>query len=192
MVAGSEIHACSKQSTRKWSSTWARVLQVSIGERPAGSAPKIDLETEWEIKEQVNVQGYFTMHMLSLFENGDHNYFKLCRWMDSCVPSGMPKTFEKESKLIPFALLANYALSQYENLKRCLLFALDSGKTSLEMTSRTTYGKIIDKLRQYGMDLPSRGRHGQRTAQHHSPRKLVRERRQICIPCQGKNTLHAV
>ena len=115
--------------------------------------PKFDLETEWEIKEQVNVQGYFTMHMLSLFENGDHNYFKLCRWMDSCVPSGMPKTFEKESKLIPFALLANYALSQYENLKRCLLFALDSGKTSLEMTSRTTYGKIIDKLRQYGMDL---------------------------------------
>ena len=115
--------------------------------------PKFDSETEWEIKEQVNVQGYFAMRMLSLFENRDHDYFKLCRCMDSYVPSGMPKTFEKESKLIPFALLANYALSQYENLKRCLLFALDGGKMSLRMTSRTTYGKIIDKLRQHGMDL---------------------------------------
>ena len=115
--------------------------------------PKFDSETEWEIKEQVNVQGYFAMRMLNLFENRDHDYFKLCRCMDSYVPSGMPKTFEKESKLIPFALLANYALSQYENLKRCLLFALDGGKMSLRMTSRTTYGKIIDKLRQHGMDL---------------------------------------
>ena len=114
--------------------------------------PKFDPETEWEIREQVNVQSYFAMRMLSLFENKDHDYFKLRRCMDSYVPPGMPKTFEKESKLIPFALLANYALSQYENLKRCLLFALDGGKTDLKITPRTTYGKIIDKLQQYGMD----------------------------------------
>ena len=114
--------------------------------------PKFDRYTEWEIREQVNVQGYFTIRMLNLFENKDHDYFKLCREMDSCIPHGMPKTFDKESKLIPFALLANYAFSRYENLKRCLLFALDGGEADLKITPRTTYGKIIYKLQQYGMD----------------------------------------
>lgn len=112
--------------------------------------PDFDIETEWEIKEQSNVQGAFAARMLYLFESKNHRFFKLCREMDLCIPLIFRK-FREESKLIPFALLANSALPQYETLKRCLLFALDLEVLGLGKTSKITYGMIINKLEQHDM-----------------------------------------
>ena len=111
--------------------------------------PKFDAETEWEIREQVNVQSSFAGRMLSLFKNNDPDFTNLCQQMDMSVPQ-MFRTFRKETQLIPFALLVNSAFLQYESLKRCLLFALDAEKLDLK-SSRTMYGNIIGKLRQHGM-----------------------------------------
>ena len=114
------------------------------------ACPKFDTAVEWEIREQVNVQSNFAGRMLSLFENNDPYFTKLCQQMDRSV---YPKyeSFSKESKVIPFALLVNCALLQYESLKRCLLFALDGEKLS-RMSSGTTYGTIIDELKKHGMN----------------------------------------
>ena len=115
------------------------------------ACPKFDAETEWEIREQVNVQSNFAGRMLSLFKNNDPDFTKLCKQMDMSVPQ-MFRTFRKETKLIPFALLVNNVLLHYESLKRCLLFALD-GKKFDSMSSRMTYGNIINKLqRRHGMN----------------------------------------
>ena len=94
--------------------------------------PKFDAETEWEIREQVNVQCTFAGRMLHLFESNNLVFTKLCQQMDELIPLS-PPTFEKESKLIPFALLINSTLVQYESLKRCLLFALDDKKLDLNV-----------------------------------------------------------
>ena len=157
--------------------------------------PKFDPETEWEIREQVNVQTNFAWRMSSLFNDPDST--KLSQQMDmdmpipqmqlcfpisinaSELPQGtrfscdltlftdqinrksakcldwetrfqMHKAFRKEAKIIPFALLVNSVLLQYESLKRCLLFALDIEKLGLK-SSRTTYGTIINKLQRHGM-----------------------------------------
>ena len=113
------------------------------------ACPKFDIKTEWEIREQVNVQSDFARRMLYLFESNDPVFTKLCQQIDMSMPP-MLRTFRKESNLIPFALLVNSVLLRYESLKRCLLFALDGKKLGL-MSSGTTYGKIIYKLRQRGM-----------------------------------------
>ena len=109
--------------------------------------PKFDSKTEWEIREQVNVQTNFAWRMSSLFNDPD--FTKLGQQMDMRMPQKL-RTFRKEAKIIPFALLVNNVLLQYESLKRCLLFALD-GKKFDSMSSRTTYGTIINKLRRHGM-----------------------------------------
>ena len=113
------------------------------------ACPKFDSETEWEIREQVNVQTHFAGRMLHLFKTNDPDFTKLCQQMDIRIPQ-MFKTFRKQAKIIPFALLVNDVLLQYESLKRCLLFALDVEKLGLK-SSRTMYGNIIGKLRQHDM-----------------------------------------
>ena len=113
------------------------------------ACPKFDFETEWAIREQVNVQTNFAGRMLNLFKTNDYDFTKLCQQMDMPMPQ-MRKAFRKESKLIPFALLVNSVLLQYESLKRCLLFALDIEKLGLK-SSGTTYGNIIGKLQQHDM-----------------------------------------
>ena len=113
--------------------------------------PKFDSETEWEIREQVNVQTNFAERMLHLFKTNDPDFTKLCQQMDMDMPvPQMRKAFRKEAKIIPFALLVNNVLLRYESLKRCLLFALD-GKKFGSISSRTTYGTIVNKLQQHGM-----------------------------------------
>ena len=114
--------------------------------------PEFDADMEWEIKEQANVQVNFAERMLYLFKTKDPVFFKLCMNLDSRAPAEH-KTFKKERKWIPFALLVNRTLPQYETLKRCLLFALDSDKLGLKKTS-ITYGQIINQLQhQHGMEL---------------------------------------
>ena len=113
------------------------------------ACPKFDSGTEWEIREQVNVQTNFAGRMLHLFKTNDPDFTKLGQQMDIRMPQ-MFKTFRKEAKLIPFALLVNSVLLQYESLKRCLLFALDIEKLGLK-SSGTTYGNIINKLQQHEM-----------------------------------------
>ena len=111
------------------------------------ACPKFDPGTEWEIREQVNVQTHFAMRMLYLFKTNDLDFTKLCQQMR--IPQ-MFKTFRKQAKIIPFALLVNDVLLQYESLKRCLLFALDIEKLGLK-SSGTTYGNIINKLQHHKM-----------------------------------------
>ena len=113
------------------------------------ACPKFDSETEWEIREQVNVQSNFTERMLNLFKTNDPDFTKLCQQMDMSMPQ-MLRAFRKETKLIPFALLVNNVLLHYESLKRCLLFALDVEKLGLK-SSGTMYGNIIGKLQQHDM-----------------------------------------
>ena len=113
------------------------------------ACPKFDSETEWEIRKQVNVQTNFAARMSYLFKTNDPDFTKLGQQIDMRMPQRL-RTFRKEAKIIPFALLVNNVLLQYESLKRCLLFALD-GKKFDSISSRTTYGAIINKLRRHGM-----------------------------------------
>ena len=73
--------------------------------------PEFDVDVEWEIKEQANVQVNFAGRMLYLFKTKNPVFFNLCMDLDSRAPA-KHKTFKKERKWIPFALLVNSTLPQ--------------------------------------------------------------------------------
>ena len=108
--------------------------------------PKFDSEVEWLIKERENCQRYSNFRILSFLNPPYNGFFDLCKQFDPF------ETFKKELDVMSYNLLAPVALSQYEALKRIFCIALDFEKIALKPKSDPTYGTLISKLKEKGLE----------------------------------------
>ncbi len=108
--------------------------------------PEFDPDTEWSIRERTNLQYYGNCRALSFLEQRDAVFFNLSKKHDSFG------TFEREKEVMPFVLLAECAHSEFEIMKRLLLFGLDLKKIGPKLGKRSTYGRIISELEKKGLE----------------------------------------
>ena len=104
-----------------------------------------DPEVEWLIKDRENYQVHSNFRILSFLNPPYKMFFDLCKRND---PFG---TFEKEVTVMPYNLLTNIALAQHEALKRVFRLALDFEKIDSKLNDNSTYGTIISKLENKGL-----------------------------------------
>ena len=108
-------------------------------------SPQFDPEVEWLIVDREKCQCYSNFRILAFLHHEDNVFLNLCKRYN---PAG---TFEKELEIMPYGILANTALSQYEKLKRVFRIALDFKKIDPKLKDNPTYGTIISKLENKGL-----------------------------------------
>ena len=96
--------------------------------------------------ERSNIQTWWNYRLLSFLKYKDRDFLNLCKKYD------VQNTLSKEIEIMPYELLAHIALSQYEILKRCLIFALNPETLDVKPNTIPTYGTIISKLEHKGLE----------------------------------------
>lgn len=108
-------------------------------------SPHLNPKVEWLIKDRERCQLYSNMRILSFLNPPYDTFLNLCKQFDD------DGTFEKELPIMKYTLITNIILFQCESLKRIFNIALDFKKINLKR-KHPTYGQIIDKLKDNGLE----------------------------------------